>query len=186
MLHHRKNLFKEILELLGLDVPMQNSSLYTQPLPQYLTSSPSQADAVAQVLERLGIILSDEPYVLQDAEDTFHFHRSTYNPIQVLSDASSKSKDSDLWQPKHVIVYTRGDLPPPTSTTLFSFRTFYDILATVRTQNGCSDKADPWGIGEILLYGEAVTSTQTMLDKYVFKFCTTSACLRVSSEILVY
>ncbi|KAF8895906.1 hypothetical protein CPB84DRAFT_1782164 [Gymnopilus junonius] len=49
--------------------------------------------------------------------------------------------DPSTWQPKHIILCRDGALP----------------------RNSLS--AETWGIGEALMYGEAVTSTQTMLDK---------------------
>ena len=39
-----------------------------------------------------------------------------------------------------------------------------DDLKAARDKAGLTS-SEPWGIGEALFYGEAVTSTQTLLDK---------------------
>ena len=51
-----------------------------------------------------------------------------------------------------------------------AFAAYYDALALARKERACPESYPPdeWGVGEALLYGEVVTSTQTMLDKCVF------------------
>ena len=75
------------------------------------------------------------------------------------------TSDPSTWQPKHIIVYKDGALPEKELTPIFDVAFFYKALATARSKFDIPKTPQPWGVGEALLYGEAITSTQTMLDK---------------------
>jgi len=80
-------------------------------------------------------------------------------------EASKTISDPSTWQPKHVILCLGGVLPKKEMTPIFDIALFYKDLEAARDKIGLSKTSEPWGMGEALLYGEVVTSTQTMLDK---------------------
>ena len=166
----RKALLRKTLESLGIKVPVQELGAPSHPMPQLLTSTPSKTKAVAQVLTALDVSLEEKLFVIQDSQDTLYFYRPAEGQalLQTLSDSPSNHSDPNTWQPKHIVVYTDGALPPSNLTPLFNLQKFYGALSDARTQARCLEHPDTWGVGEILLYGQAVTSTQTMLDKYGF------------------
>jgi biotin--protein ligase len=87
--------------------------------------------------------------------DTFSFHPS--------KDAGTvlKLTPSDV---KHVIAYADEELPAADLTTLFNLQQYFHYLAEARKHTKENDDGG-WGFGEVILYGEIVTSTQTMFDK---------------------
>ena len=108
--------------------------------------------------------------VFKDASDEFHFY-----PLQESSELleSSRAKsDSDeksdpaTWQPKNIVVCLDGSVPPPELTPLFDLKMYYEALSAAHEKEGLVvGTTESWRMGEVLLYGEAVTSTQSMLDK---------------------
>jgi len=166
----RQQLLQSILQMLDL-VLAEKTSEYRSPLPQFLTSSPSKPWIVDRVLQALSIepdtLPPDKPITLQDSNDTFRYHLANTG-WEVLSrsreDAGRRS-DPSSWNPKHVLICRNGLLPSVEQTPLFDTGKFYDELAAARRKAGCKDNNDAWGMGEVLFYGEVVTSTQTMIDK---------------------
>ena len=157
---------------LGLQLPSEDegSKAFSRPLPQFLTSTPKKSTLVSRVMDG---IAAPEPgsrlSVFKDTNDEFHFH-ALQESFELLESARAKSaseerSDPATWQPKHVLVCLDGSLPPQELTPLFDLRTYYEALATAQEKEGSVGTAKPWRMGEVLLYGEAVTSTQTMLDK---------------------
>ena len=123
------------------------------------------------------MLFRSEPYELKDSNDTFllHAHAAASRVFTEQREAAVQlSDDPATWNPKHIVVYTDGALPLSDCTPRFDISKYYDELAKARAERGCprsyssSQGEDAWGAGEALLYGEIVTSTQTMLDKYVF------------------
>ncbi|TFY54489.1 hypothetical protein EVJ58_g8836 [Rhodofomes roseus] len=166
--HQRQQLLRCTLELLGL-VPPEKTSNSLSPLPQFLTCPPAKPWVVDHVLAALSNkpLLSDRPIVLQDSNDTFYYYLASEG-WQILDKArqeSGRRTDPSLWNPKHVLVYRDGLLPSAEQTPLFNVRKFHEELAPARRNAGLHDQEDAWGMGEAFLYGEVVTSTQTMLDK---------------------
>ncbi|PCH37533.1 class II aaRS and biotin synthetase [Wolfiporia cocos MD-104 SS10] len=162
----RQEALRHSLHVLRLVLPEQQSTS-TSPLPQFLTSTPSKPWIVSRIAQALSLSLQDAtPHTWADSNDTFYFHPHVRS-LDVLEAARIASADSDpaSWQPKHVLVHTGGALPPLDETPLFDVGRFYGELAAARGQARCMERSDVWGIGEALLYGEVVTSTQTLLDK---------------------
>ncbi|KAH9474636.1 Biotin--protein ligase [Psilocybe cubensis] len=166
----RKTLIVATLTKLGLEVPQATDKKATisRPLPQFLTSTPVKSTIVSQITDAIaapqtGSQLSS----LKDSNDEFYFH-SLQESSDLINESRNSSKspsDPSTWQPKHIIICRDGALPSPSLTPLFNLDLFYKSLSSARTQEGLLSSPDSWGIGEALLYGEAVTSTQTMLDK---------------------
>lgn len=164
----RQELLRSSLRLLNLILPEQTSAS-TSPLPQFLTSIPSRPWIVDEILQNLSVAnLESQTHTLRDSNDTFEFH-TVLDDWKVLEDARKKSstkEDPSSWQPKHILVCRNGLVPPSSKTPLFNISRFYEELAAAHKAKS-DDQAKSWRIGEALLYGEVVTSTQTMLDKCV-------------------
>jgi biotin--protein ligase len=151
---------RSIFAASGLHVPQNPSDVDPHPLPQFLVSS--SPALVKSLTDGLGVTpTASQPTVLKDENDTFQFH-AFGDGLTSLSASLQHSKDSHSWQPKHIIVCTDGNLPEYTHTPLFDLRRYFEALGRGR-HTLASGK---WAIGDILFYGEAVTSTQTMLDKW--------------------
>ncbi|KAI0705531.1 hypothetical protein C8Q76DRAFT_771266 [Earliella scabrosa] len=174
----RVKLLRQTLEALGLRLPAHGDATETppRPTPQIFSAAPWRSGVVERILSALGVpaLSENEPYELKDSNDTFllHAHATASRVFTEQREAAAQlSDDPATWNPKHIVVYTDGALPPSESTPRFDITKYYDELAKARAERGCpgsyssSQGEDAWGAGEALLYGEIVTSTQTMLDK---------------------
>lgn len=123
-----------------------------------------------------------EPFVFEDASDIFHFHFPSFPSMNEITDLSSHPI-LELVPPnspgllnekvKHVLV-----LPKPLTsedenmyTPQFSPSAYFRAIGEFRSGTGGtlqSANQDSWRIGDALMYGEVVSSTQTMFDKCVY------------------
>ncbi|KAF7319527.1 BPL/LPL catalytic domain-containing protein [Mycena chlorophos] len=154
----RQALVRNTLILLGLQIPESSNAVY-QPLPQFLVSHFMKPRLVSLVTESLAGGPSDLRE-FEDANDRFQFHD--------LADADglfNQVRESRVEQPKHVVVCSDGRLPTQAQTPLFDLALFFSALSAARKKDGVPDDLETCGFGDVLFYGEAVMSTQTMLDK---------------------
>ena len=168
----RLRLLGTSLVQLGIQIPSEDEKgpTFSRPVPQFLTSTPDKSALVGRVVDAIAAPQSGSQLsVFKDANDEFHFH-----PFQESSELLESARagtiyeeKSDLatWQPKHIVVCLDGSVPPQKFTPLFDLRAYYQALSAAHEKEGSVGTAEPWRMGEVLLYGEAVTSTQTMLDK---------------------
>jgi len=165
----RLSLLKTTLQTLGLHIPHdEKNANFARPLPLFLTSTPNKPTVVGKILDLIAAPQSGSQLsVFKDANDEFHFHpiQESEGLIHAARTSELPSTDPSTWQPKNIIVARDGVLPDRTLTPLFDLKHFYESLSTFRKKEDLTTTTDTWGIGEALLYGEAVTSTQTMLDK---------------------
>jgi len=122
-----------------------------------------------------------EPFVFEDANDAFHFHFPSSPCKNEIADLSSHPilefipripPGSLNERVKHVLV-----LPKPLTTEdenmytpQFSPSAFFRAIDGFRLGAGGTPQgatSDSWRIGDALMYGEVVSSTQTMFDKCV-------------------
>ncbi|KAJ7764555.1 biotin-protein ligase [Mycena maculata] len=165
--HRRCTLMKGTLLLLGLQVP-EDATTIRRPLPQFLASHFIKPQIVSLITNSIAAPHpGSQLTTLEDTNDKFHFHvLPESGPL--LRDArlaATTRTDPSTWQPKHIIVCPEGHLPDNEQTPLFDLTLFFSALSAARKKDGVSEDTEPWAIGDALLYGEAVTSTQTMLDK---------------------
>ncbi|KAF9563855.1 biotin-ligase [Agrocybe pediades] len=163
----RRQLIRTTLSQLGLQIPEEKQSI-TRPLPQFLTASPSKPDIISRTLEAIAAPQSGEQLtVLKDSNDEFYFYPLQEGPerLQAARKKSQTPSDPSTWQPKDIVVCRDGKIPSSDLTPLFDVELYYQTLAALREKAGLKSSSESWGIGECLLYGEVVTSTQTMLDK---------------------
>ncbi|KAI8989634.1 class II aaRS and biotin synthetase [Trametes punicea] len=168
----RLRILRDTLTDLGLTLPAQGSGV-ARPTPQVLTGAPWRPAAVSHVLQALEVPqldgLGEKGYELKDSNDTFVLHPASA-ASRVLGEPQADRYPSDdpaTWNPKHLVVYEDGELPSRELLPRFDIRAYYNALQEARKQSKCpAGYADEgWGIGEVLLYGDVVTSTQTMFDK---------------------
>ncbi|KAJ6588314.1 biotin-protein ligase [Mycena capillaripes] len=153
----RRNLMKNTLHLLGLQIPEEAATI-CRPLPQFLVSHFIKPHIVSLITNSIAAPQpGTELSAFEDTNDKFSFH--------VLSESGSLIGDNRRNAPKHIVICPDGQLPVREQTPLFDLGLFFSALSSARKKEEVSEDAEPWGIGDALLYGEAVTSTQTMLDK---------------------
>ena len=160
----RLRLFRETLNLLGLTTP-QNGLLKEAPhapIPQLLCLSP----LVPPITEAYNAILSDR------SANVAAFDFPPANEAKALIDqARSESREEGLTK-KPKIIKLNGELSLSHDLTpLFNSNEYFTTLDQVYTMQTPSSPKEKWRLGEVLLYGEAVTSTQTLLNEYVFRNC---------------
>ncbi|KAF8527624.1 class II aaRS and biotin synthetase [Hysterangium stoloniferum] len=165
---------RRTLTLLGLKVPGEkedsNKSI-TSPLPQFLTSLfPALPTRVYDLLTTVGQATSTstaEPRVRQEANDVFRLHPSSISASLLLSEARNRPEDPENLQlPKDIVFFRNGELPPDELTPKFSVSRYYKFLSDARVSHKTREQdGSSWGIGDLFLYGEAVTSTQTLFDR---------------------
>ena len=156
----RLGLLRESLRECGLELPTAGVVSTRLPTPMYFVGA---APIVDSILSKLSVDFTQESTMeLKDQNDTFVFHPS--------SDASTNLPESDATtlQPKRVIALTNNVLPPREKTPTFDVALYLDELAKGKQSRNTNDDLNTWPIGAALLYGEVVTSTQTMLDRFVF------------------
>ncbi|KAI0672465.1 class II aaRS and biotin synthetase [Trametes maxima] len=169
----RIRILRETLEALGLALPALARGV-ARPTAQILTGAPWRAGVARSVLKELEVpqlsSVGKTGYELKDSNDTFVIHPAS-TAAQVLGEKGATrypSEDPATWNPKHIVVYeSAGELPNREITPRFDLKAYYAALEAARKEQGCpkSYADEGWGTGEALLYGEVVTSTQTLLDK---------------------
>ncbi|KAG8741822.1 biotin holocarboxylase synthetase [Ceratobasidium sp. 414] len=171
----RLELMSGILAGLGLTIPGGAASrkLPTTPLPQLLCASPNRPGLMATLWNGLKPNLKpskdlEDVHVLDDSQDVFRFFGGSHGRLAV---ARQEAEAEDSYDPEaaaaplDVICYDNS-LPPDVDTPLFSISSYFEALRAARGSNPFISNAT-WGVGEALMYGEAVTSTQTIFDRPV-------------------
>jgi biotin---protein ligase len=157
----RQSLLRDTLEFLGLDIGGKDNSDVPQPpskpLPQLLCGTQPQVDAIARALHQLR---DEKLSLIEDANDTFQLHEATTN--SALSQISQDEKTVDI---RHIVVFNDA-IPSGLLTPHFSIEAYFGNLANAQRKYPTSPSPPLQSpIGSVLLYGEAVTSTQTLLQR---------------------
>ncbi|KAK4053395.1 biotin holocarboxylase synthetase [Microbotryomycetes sp. JL201] len=150
----RRAVLRATLSMLDLDVSEEPS-----PPPRLLpiTLSSSRPEQMTMVRESLQRVTSSEDAILRDRHDTFHIQPdSSYVPLSLAALHKPGAEDSEQLRtaPKNVCVFASAP-PSSTLTPLFNHESYFSHLVSAGIRF----------MGATLLYGEVVTSTQTMLDK---------------------
>ncbi|KAI8384435.1 biotin-protein ligase [Radiomyces spectabilis] len=173
----RKDFLGAIFRKIGLNVPSSVShkdsstaSVELELTPIYLAGN--TADVVRAIASNVGQQADAATRLLKDAHDTFYC-----GPLDQSQDLSQKLESLSVNDPSTVtqILYPSTTTapsqdplcPPKTLTRYFDTSKYFEALRHWRAQQ--------WGggtwyrFGNAMLYGEVVTSTQTLLDKnYTF------------------
>ena len=161
------------LEEFGLTV---NGGSDTIPSLSKLHLSSIMPSDVQRLIDGMQGIISSEgegkPQLIVGENDTFVLDKQQpqqgsqrqYSPTMGIDDSSPDSMALiDLNKvPKHLRYYPDSH-PDPRDTPFFGLSRFYDALKSARTQTSISHTT----FGSYIMYGEVVTSTNTLLDKYV-------------------
>ncbi|KAG8695162.1 biotin holocarboxylase synthetase, partial [Ceratobasidium sp. 395] len=171
----RLELMSGILAGLGLTVPggAASTKLPTTPLPQLLCASPGRPSLVTAIWNELKPHFKPSKdiegvYQLEDSQDTFRFFDSSSDRLATARREAEAEDTSDQTSTPRDVIYYDDSLPLDTDTPLFSISSYFEALRSVRGNNPFILNAK-WGVGEALMYGEAVTSTQTLFDRLVLK-----------------
>jgi len=157
------------LELLNLRSPYKvEHDLPTKlprPLPQLLITTPLKPSSMSKFQDAITAMCSESPGRLQDANDLFQFRTPDEFSGLYAEQKLLRIEDKELGSlPRDIVVFGDGSLPERELTRRFDLKTYFDELASARSSLGLIDKND-LGMGEAMLYGEVVTSTQTLFDK---------------------
>lgn len=170
----RNEAFSDVLKLLRMRVRDlgPKSAPPTHPLPQLLSFSPEHRDQAPKFMHRIAPALSAsldfEPFeVVPDQTDTFHVYRDP-DVLDIMRKARAfKMEEEDLPTsfPKVVAVISDNQLEDGLSTPQFSVKKYFEEVERAKSHK-FKNTGLP-GLGDALLYGEVVTSTQTLLDRFV-------------------
>lgn len=170
----RIDFLKACLWKLGLEVNQEQvavPSLSQLHLSSYLPA------ATSELVASLAEIISTKAgrNVIEDENDTFRLERASAWSLDSIADELSKVEDEKSDRKladeariidydaieKHVIIHDEG-LPQSKATPYFNHQAYFANLK--HYQSTSAEGSD--GLGKHLLYGEVVTSTNTLLEKY--------------------
>ncbi|KAG0344468.1 biotin holocarboxylase synthetase [Podila humilis] len=176
--HERRLLLRNILSKMGLKLStpehpstsVLNSIMPPGAIPGIPSVTPlylaSIQPALTSQLASTLYSMTRDDHQIKEANDTFHLVPSPHHAIPVHTPvALPENADGDIESTitKNIVICT--DAPPPASMTPeFDMSAFFNRLRQVRQQDSSLR------FGNSLMYGQVVTSTQTMLDKN-FELC---------------
>ena len=163
---------------LGLQVNVENNTVPSLSRLHLSSFSPPDLARLMEVLHEV-ITLHDGEEYLKDDNDTFHFEKPSTWAFGSLANAltSGVKDDTDTSAPdldrdidynaivKRVIVHNTTP-PAGKETPYFNHDAFYANLRHYASQGPEREIK----FGKMLLYGDVVTSTNTMLEKLVIPF----------------
>jgi biotin--protein ligase len=184
---NRDALVRATLSILGLtvaDAPIPVPRIKAQFL---VSSEPYRTVALADKIAAAFDRDDRKGGLLKDARDTFRFVRNDDGISGALANVSLEEEDDDdsadnETRTKSIVVCSDG-LPDRNTLPLFDLASFFDELESARRRRRRLRKQaaeQPSGgvpIFDTVLYGEVVTSTQTMLDKSVRSIPAHHVCL---------
>lgn len=158
---------------LGLEVNQENTAVPSLSRLHLSSSLPNGTLDIIDALKEIITTEDGEEYI-KDDNDTFHLEKPSAWSLGPFAEAlpGVKSEKTDEGGDredrlldystivKRLIVHDK-DPPPSKETPYFNHHAFYaNLKHFVAQTGGCQDS-----FGENLLYGEVVTSTNTMLEK---------------------
>ena len=164
----REEFMKACLRKLALNVVEEVKS--TPKLSKIHLSSQNACE-VQKVVDDLKEIVVQDPNGrwIKDQHDTFLVSGVETLSMDGLEQALPDNSDDDKFTDynaitKHIVVHTDSH-PAPNKTPYFNHDTYYTALKTYHAE---STRTTDVSFGRNLLYGEVVTSTNTLLERYVF------------------
>ena len=173
----RTDFLKACLSKLGLQVTQEQSTVPSLSRLHLTSVNPSDtANLIAALQDIITKNDDDDEEYIKDENDTFHLEKASAWKLGGLDQAlpelpKEKNVEADAKEDsfldynkvvKHLIVHNEKH-PFPKETPYFNHLAFF---ANLRHYQGISrDASDEFG--KTLLYGEVVTSTNTLLEKYV-------------------
>jgi biotin--protein ligase len=161
----RTDFLKACLAKLGLEVTQDTT---TVPSLSSLHMSGIDADGPMDILSGLGASFTQDGQTecLKDDHDTFRIERpGTWNLGDIeesLPEVHSETSEGIIdYQSITKRLVFHDDIPSAKLTPCFNHHSFYSHLRQYQTES----KGDASTFGSNLLYGEVVTSTNTILEK---------------------
>lgn len=153
----RWKLMRTTLECLGLSPPMRTADNLL-PTAQFLFSTTTMVPNIAKLEAELSRTSgASQPFIVEDSADVFHIYSNDLPNVQTeIKDSEKPIRTIVLWKDKYT--FSSGE---PVS---FNVAKYFSSLQKYRIEKDLNAHRS---IGEYLLYGEVVTSTQTLLDKWV-------------------
>ena len=171
----RTDFLKACLLKLGLKVSQETTAVPSLSRLHLSSMLPNGASHIMDGLQEIVSIKDGEEYI-KDENDTFHLEKpSTWSfgsLAKNLTGETDEKTDNDGDDDDRIIDYNaiikrlivhEKEPPPSKETPYFNHDAFYANLKHYKnnTQEGKND------FGHSILYGEVVTSTNTLLEKYV-------------------
>ena len=169
---HRMDFLKACLSKLGLQVNSEDNAVPSLSRIHLSSQTPSDTAELLASLQNIISIVDGEEYI-KDDNDTFHLEKpSTWsmNKLkEVIGASDEKTDDGDAGEDRIVdynaivkrIVAHEKDYPASKETPYFNHHAFYANLDNYQT----SSKEGEGAFGKSIMYGEVVTSTNTLLEK---------------------
>ena len=163
----REAFLRACLIKLGLRASGEASAIPTLSLLHLSSTNPADVGHLVNRLREISVADGDRQKIVGE-NDTFILERNP-EPFSVGSLAGALTGEQDSPRgiidynkvEKHVQIHDSGH-PPPKETPYFDHAAYFKHLERYRSQS----RSSPEIFGSFLLYGEVVTSTNTMLDKY--------------------
>ena len=172
---HRMDFLKACLTKLGLTVS-EEQNVPSLSRMQLSASNPSDTSNILSSLKHLMTKDEKDQELLKDENDTFHIINASTWSVESVNEAPSNDEsnedhaDEDDGSSDRIVDYNtivkqilayETDYPSPKSTPYFNHHAFY---ANLKQYQG-SNRGTAATFGNHLLYGEVVTSTNTLLEK---------------------
>lgn len=168
----RIDFLRACLTKLGLEVNQDTTTVPSLSL-LHLSGIGSQGAVGLAASLRDIITVEDEQEYIKDENDVFHLDRPSSMRMGALAESLPETSETKTDQGgtesdrifdynsivKHVAVH--GDTPSSKQTPYFNHHAFYSNVREYRSQS----KEELKEFGSFLLYGEVVTSTNTLLEK---------------------
>ncbi|KAH7882931.1 class II aaRS and biotin synthetase [Phlebopus sp. FC_14] len=184
--HHNSPILPQLLlahpDNWGIQKLVVRSLFSTQDL-QKAFSSPSFENVGHPEATQVEATSVPEGAIFYDENDNFRFHLTPKflssaierpasmvdHPLSTFIESETEL-DDDTGKTKHIVLPVQPFTVEQEKlyTPLFSPSVFFRALDELRKHNNSNIQRDihaPWRMGDALLYGEVVTSTQTMFDK---------------------
>ena len=169
----RKDFLMACLLKLGLDVNQENIAVPSLSRLHLSSMLPEGTSSVMAALQEIISVVDGEEYI-KDENDHFHLEKPTAWSLGSLAEAlpGTKSEKTDdkgddedriidySTVLKRLVIHGK-DLPSGKETPYFNHNAFFANLKYYQAQTA-GDASD---IGKTILYGEVVTSTNTLLEK---------------------
>ncbi|KAF9990352.1 biotin holocarboxylase synthetase [Mortierella antarctica] len=174
--NERRTFLRSVLTKMGLKMSQPEPAVAVSPsvilppgaiqgipavTPLFLASlQPSLTNILTSTLIRL----ANADHDIQEVNDTFHLVASPQHPIPVHTPTVNETEEGEGEEKvtKNIVICQAGP-PSPAQTPEFDMGAFFQHLQHVRQV--VHDPFSSFRFGNSLMYGQVVTSTQTMLDK---------------------
>ena len=177
----RTDFLKACLLKLGLKVSQDTTAVPSLSRLHLSSVLPNGASEVIAGLQEIVSIVDGEEYI-KDENDTFHLEKPSAWSLGSLAmaltgETSDKTTDADGDEDRIIdynavvkrLVVHEKELPSSKETPYFNHDAFYANLRHYESKT--QDVKDRFG--NHILYGEVVTSTNTLLEKYIGLFVAT-------------